>query len=381
MDQSLIFYSKSYQEARERFREDSHEILHPKQVGAWQVPSRFDPELFVDFTYIAPRETPENLFILISGVHGVEGYAGSAIQLQFINSMLPKMNLTNSGVLLVHSLNPFGFKYHHRCTENHVNLNRNCSVTTDLYQIQNPKSLELSDLHLPKEPVQDVVSKLVSLRQQKDGRVHFGQVSMEDFIKGVGPGQYQAPYGLEFGGFKAEPQIEELTKLLKIIIPRFKDIFLFDLHTGLGDRGRLHLLTGDPKVCINPSLFETCFAPQIDAHIYDFTSTETEGFYETFGATNDLIAQLVNENQRVCALTMEFGTLGHSTEKQIESLDSWLLKHQGTFYGYASAEIEAKIEAKNLEKFFPADQAWRTQILETSDQMFSRVFSRLNILS
>ncbi|OEU06066.1 hypothetical protein FRACYDRAFT_266453 [Fragilariopsis cylindrus CCMP1102] len=65
-----------------------------------------------------------------SGVHGVEGYAGSAIQLAILE-LLTASNKAQQRierrptVILMHAINPVGMKEYRRCNENNVDLNRN----------------------------------------------------------------------------------------------------------------------------------------------------------------------------------------------------------------------------------------------------------------
>lgn len=99
----------------------------------------------------------ENLSIIhSSGVHGVEGYLGSAIQIRFLHELLlqsssradihpvnsdlhSKSSSVSSStgtttpisgdkvrkILLIHSVNPYGMRHHRRTNENNVDLNRN----------------------------------------------------------------------------------------------------------------------------------------------------------------------------------------------------------------------------------------------------------------
>ena len=57
---------------------------------------------------------------------GVEGFAGSAIQIQFLKERIGGPELPRSfGVLLIHALNPYGFAHLRRANECNVDLNRN----------------------------------------------------------------------------------------------------------------------------------------------------------------------------------------------------------------------------------------------------------------
>lgn len=383
----LHYFPKNYESARENFINlmdllpgNPDRVPQEIETGRWKVPSPTDDSLWVDHAYLPARKEPERLFVIISGVHGLEGYAGSAIQSMFIREFLPKIDRNQTGIFLVHALNPFGYKYHRRGTENHVNLNRNCSSKPDLFQFQNPQSLHLSQTFIPHAPVDSTICHLVKSQSEKNQKMYFGDVSSDEFIKAVGIGQFVRPDALEYGGKQPEPQIQALIDALKAYIPQYKDIVLLDLHTGLGFRGRLHLLTGDVEGSVDASLFEELFDPELDSSVYDFTSSDTDGFYKTLGATNNLFPEIANSQQRVCALTMEFGTIGHDKAGQLESLNQWLLEHQGLFYGYADAQLEAKIKQNYLEKFFPSDPEWKKTVLATAREFFQRTFTRAQIL-
>src|SRR5439155_11790360 len=97
---------------------------------------------------------PRRVLLHSSGLHGVEGFAGSAIQLQLLNDLptLPK----DAALIVVHVLNPYGMAWLRRFNENNVDLNRNFvadeayvgvpPVYADLDSFLNPHSPPSSDL-------------------------------------------------------------------------------------------------------------------------------------------------------------------------------------------------------------------------------------------
>lgn len=380
MSSNLHFFPQNYNEARQKFLGLIGAFNCPKLLESWKVPSRTDDDLVVDAAYFPPSEKPDKLFIIISGTHGLEAYAGHAIQAMFLKEIFPNLDRSTSGFLVVHSLNPWGFKHHRRGTENEVNLNRNCSANDDLYKTKNDESVRLSDKYVPKKPVDSLKSYFLQNMRQDGGRLKIGDQSFDEIIKSVGMGQYSSPSGLEFGGFGPEPQIAKLRDKLKELIPQFKDIVLFDLHTGLGHRARLHLLTGDTEGSVDPAFFKELFHVEVDRDVYELTPADDEGFYSTYGATNNMFPEIAKAPQRVAALTMEFGTLGHSIPEQIEGLNQWLLEHQGGLYGYATPELEKIVKKNYLEKFFPSDLSWRDKVVVAARELFLRVFRRAHLL-
>lgn len=374
----LAHFPADYFEARKRFLEYS--AGPGRESGKWRIPSGQDFDLYVDHVYLPPLKKPDRLFTIVSGIHGLEAYAGSAIQSMFFTEILPLLDRSNSGFLVVHCMNPFGFKYHRRCTENEVNLNRNCSTASDLFEIKNPESLKLSERFVPQKPVDSLECELLKQMKREGSQVSFGGIPMDEFTKAVSQGQYSSPDGLEFGGHGPEPQVRALSERLQQLIPLFSDIILLDLHTGLGERGRMHLLSDDHPRSINASLFAELFDRQSDRDVYEFTPSDAEGFYPTYGALNGLFPEIASPEQRVCALTMEFATLGHDLAAQIDGLNRWMLEHQGAHYGYANAELERQVKEWYLERFFPKEDAWKANVLNLSKELFTRVLVRAGLL-
>src|SRR3546814_19582745 len=58
------------------------------------------------------------------GTHGAEGYPGSAAQLAWMTTCGPMDLPADTAVLLIHAVNPYGFDWGLRGTENNVHLNR-----------------------------------------------------------------------------------------------------------------------------------------------------------------------------------------------------------------------------------------------------------------
>ena len=71
--------------------------------------------LFIDSIYIPATEEQTNLIVLTTGVHGIEGYIGSVMLDVFWDEIYStEVDPTNTGVLVVANVNPYGMKYHRR---------------------------------------------------------------------------------------------------------------------------------------------------------------------------------------------------------------------------------------------------------------------------
>src|SRR5660397_29969 len=123
------YFQDSYVESRKAFRIQAIKLdveIDSVQLFSRKVSSKIDNDLTIDFCYVPAQKESKKLLILTSGTHGVEGYVGSAVQQMFMNEVLTVDMLDDIGILFVHGINPFGFKYTRRVTENNIDFNRNC---------------------------------------------------------------------------------------------------------------------------------------------------------------------------------------------------------------------------------------------------------------
>ncbi len=377
--QDAKLFPLNYHDSRKRFLELAG-MIPGGQLEHWQIPGKKDNDLFTDSIYWPPLEKSENLLVVTSGIHGSETYAGSAILQMFLREIMPALDRRNTGIWLVHAMNPFGFKYHRRVTENGVNLNRNFSVSGELYKTRNLESERMHSMLFKRAPVASLKSPMMDSLQVKDGVAYFGDVTMDQFTKATAPGQFVNPQDLEYGGKQLEPQSAKLVEKLKNLLPKFKDIVALDLHTGLGDQNRLHLLTSGSGKDLNPELFAKLFDTNADKEFYEHTPASAEGFYEVHGALNSAFADLASAQNRVCAITMEFGTLGHSLEAQLKGLNNFVAEHQGFYNGYANAELKSAIEKECFERSYPQSDEWRAAVVSASRGLFKAVCRRASIL-
>src|SRR5437763_1766529 len=107
---ALQLYPADYQSARDNILNAllqqacplRHEAIQHEVLGA------NGEALFTDIAWLG-AEDASNVLVLISATHGVEGFAGSAIQhdalLQLAHTPLP----ADMAVVIIHALNPWGF--------------------------------------------------------------------------------------------------------------------------------------------------------------------------------------------------------------------------------------------------------------------------------
>ena len=107
----MTHYPSSYDEARMRFKQSLNllQTYWPK-TRLESHPLQDHPDLSIDWMW-ADAHKKENLVILSTGEHGVEGYVGAAMLKIFIEEISPQLNPENTGLLLVHAINPWGMQH------------------------------------------------------------------------------------------------------------------------------------------------------------------------------------------------------------------------------------------------------------------------------
>src|SRR5690606_7467655 len=98
-------FASDYSDARARFRRacGARTVALPLSVRG---PS--GEALAIDVAWLGPR-TARRVVLVTSGLHGVEGFAGSAVQCALLAT--PPALAPDCALVLVHALNPWGFAH------------------------------------------------------------------------------------------------------------------------------------------------------------------------------------------------------------------------------------------------------------------------------
>lgn len=372
------YFPATYDESRARFLKRARELGAGEpgaraRLTSFQVPSRRSEDLHVDALYLPPEREMHHLVVIVSGVHGMEAYAGAAVQEMFCEEILPAFPRERVGVLLVHAMNPFGFKYHRRVTENNVNLNRNFGVNAEMFSHRNRGYQKLVPVLEPEGPTGEPKLAFLGMTTSLLARLARRQFTINDLIESIAQGQFERAQGLEYGGQDFEPQSVFLRELLRALVPEYRDILLLDLHTGLGERYQLHLMPGSRKGAVDPELFSELFDPERDRDVYAYTTGDTDGFYHTHGDLNNLIPDLLKPSQRALAFTLEFGTLGNGSWPKLQTLNRMINENRGFHHGFRSERVRNEVEREFLELFCPTEIQWRANVVEHGRQFFKRL--------
>ncbi len=370
------YFQESYEECRARFRSLAGALEKTSAGGLRHeipVASRSESELSLDLLYLPARQARERLLILSSGVHGIEGFAGSAVQQMFLREILPQLDTSRMGVLLIHGLNPHGFKHFRRVTENNVDLNRNCDVDRALFSSGNEGYAKLSDFLNPEERVSlgFYSGPLFFARAM----LKILQASMGSLRQAILQGQYQFPRGLYYGGQDFEPQITALRPLLEEILAGYTMVLTIDLHTGYGERNRLHLF---PNPVAEPQVRQA-LERVFENHPIDWG--DKEGFYTVTGDFVGFIGKLA-PGSLFLPMVFEYGTLDSQTTRgAIRSIHNMILENQGFHYGYEDSGDEREVKRRMREMYLPSSPEWRSEVIRQARELLPSALGRFQALN
>jgi hypothetical protein len=297
----------------------------------YRLPTEESPELFQDYA-LFPRD-PKKWMVHISGVHGIEGYAGSAVQTELLNRR-PKAD--GPSLLFVHGFNPSGMAFYRRANDENVDLNRNFR---DQRPPDNPDYQRFRPYLIPRSNSDFLSSSLQALWH----RILIGGPRTSQAIAG---GQHLDKDGLFFAGMKIQREIHLFYEFLRSHLQGAETVCVLDVHTGLGDFGAEILFAED-----NLSFFEKHLLAPISQ------PDPLKGTYRAEGNLGLAVSHAL-KNQKVFYLLQEFGT--RSAAKTINTLRQENFQWQRRKRGEPRPE---PLVRKMLSVFLPPEPHWRENLL------------------
>lgn len=353
-DDLLVAYDDSFEEARRSFLA----ICSEAGVERSQHPIASDEMLCI--AHLGRRDSPRKLVVL-SGVHGVEGFPGSATQIAFLSRYrgvpLPVH------VLLVHVVNPDGMRCFRRNAPGNVDLNRNL-VDDHAERAKTDETARtvaglLSSARLAALP--DALWLLwVALRLPRLG----GGAKLRQVFAG---GQYFDPTSLFYGGAERAAEVTTLLDALREPLEgrRAGEVVFVDLHSGIGAFGQTSLLANGGDAAMAAQLFGT---KVVDGH---------EGEAAIYGTQGDLVRGIKAEFglEQACAVTFECGT-GPAFATLLRLRYENCARHHYP----ASRRRARRARRRMLRAFCPSSARWRATYVHTANLLLDRAVDHLSRL-
>ncbi|KAK1948145.1 hypothetical protein P3T76_000435 [Phytophthora citrophthora] len=366
-------FSSSYYEARSLFRSRA------EAAGAklFSLPLEHLKSLDLTLDIAVLEGSSDRVLLHISGTHGVEGFAGSAIQGVLLErEKNPSSAQNKPTVIFVHALNPYGFALLRRFNENGVDLNRNWLSPEEFQerQARDPNRLGYLDVYELLNPKE--LSGFKNWFWVK-GIAHLITKGFDAVKKATIGGNYRFPTTLFYGGTELEPSLALLQEFLQKHV-KFDDLTKFamvDVHTGLGPAGVDTLMLGEESdMTVARSVFSGPEYTDKVVFVHDDENPVSRGYDGVGGFTFDGVAKLLGPHAKGNALLFcqEFGTVP----------GVFILKamiEENTIYHHSSSPVHRLPYAQKLRDVFYLHQSdsWKSEVLRRGIDVYDRVYAYL----
>jgi hypothetical protein len=368
------YFPSSYEDSRKRFRL-SLSLLQSNWPNARLEthPLKDHPDLSIDWLWAEPQ-TKENLVIISTAEHGIEGYVGAAMLKVFIEEFAPQLNLENTGLLLVHAINPWGMKHRRKVNEHNVDLNRNFTYDGQFDPSNNPYFLKLTGLIAPEHPIPSFGMETMRFAWRTLQALITQGASALTYAALLG--QYAEPKAMYYGGARHEEQTLVMMELFHQALEEYQTVIHLDMHTGYGPRYLMSITLVPPEPLSSAELSAKFDYPLV-------LRGDHQEFFATQGDMTEYFYRLRDEkfpDKHVFSCAFEFGTYGESLLQRIRSLRTMIFESQLYAYGTQNKKAEEKICHEFEELYFPAEQKWREKALADGRQAFDGILRAYQLL-
>ena len=327
------YFSPDYDTARARFRAAARRAggaLHTLPLAATGPAGE---RLTIDIAWLG-EASAHAVLLHTSGLHGVEAYAGSAVQLALIDA--PPPVAPGSALVLVHVLNPWGMAWLRRANENNVDLNRNFLRREESWRGA-PAAYRAIDATL--NPASPPSRDFFLLRAQLLALRH----GFRALKQAVAEGQYEFPRGLFYGGAELQEGPRRYLAWIGEHLASARYLLAVDVHTGLGRWGD-ELLFAES----NPRAGD---AAALEHELERRFAGDTGEGYRIRGGMGARLAQEL-PHAALDFLLQELGTY-----PALSVLHA--LREENRWHHHADGNLDHPARQRLLEALCPRDAAWR----------------------
>ena len=352
---SEYFYT-SYDEIRAHLKDRVAEFRESGiDVEASEYAVDESDNLYIDNIYLPASGEKENLIVLTTAVHGMEGYIGSVMLDVFFEEIYPGIDTSKTGILVVANVNPYGMKYMRRYNENNVDLNRNFILDWNNFDLASNKDYpEVKNFLQPEGKIGNAfwheVGFYLSLAKEALTK---GADKVSDALL---TGQYEYAEGVYYGGNGDEISTTYLKGVFNDCLETdYNNIVHIDIHSGYGPRYNMVIFN---------SIYETMTEAETkEAFGYDYViSYDSESFYATTGDTTDYFYRLWESKESdkgLFSTCFEFGTIGDSFMDSILSLKYTVDENRQHWFPTKNKVTSEVVKENYYELYYPTETAWR----------------------
>jgi hypothetical protein len=315
--------------------------------------------LATDIAFWGDRNA-ERVLIVSSATHGVEGICGAGGQLALLASHLPRERAGNLAVVFVHALNPHGYAYMRRTTEDNIDLNRNFRDHSQPY----PDDSAYAEVHSMVVPEDwDGPARRAAEAQIEEYVATRGRRELQ---AAVCRGQYSFANGLFFGGRHEAWSNKLFRSILREFAGHATHVGVIDLHSGLGARGTCEIISGAVGGSLEHRLALALFGDGITFPGLTSLAPAASGFMG--GALQATLPDAAG-----ALIVAEFGT--EPFEEVLDALraDNWL--HA---YGGRGSPLWSRVKAQMKHAFACDSDSWRSDVAEQTIAIYRRAAATLS---
>jgi hypothetical protein len=354
-------FSQDYFEARERFVAAAADagarlstITHPSALGPGKRP------VHMDMALLGPPDA-RDLFVMISGTHGPEGYCGSGVQTGLLRTGIAGTMASRVRVALVHAHNAWGFAWDTRFNEDNIDLNRNYLADFAAPLPANPAYEEIAAAAAPADR-SPASLEAAETRLFAFAAAH-GFPALQAAISG---GQYVHPKGVYFGGHAPSWSNRSLCQLLGEALEGTGRVISVDMHTGLGPSGHGEIITESTPDSDHHRRLESIWPGEIRS-----TRDGSSVSAQLTGTMDQALLDLAGARWSA-VMALEFGTVDPMAVFRATQASSWLHCH-----GDPEGPDAAPIRLASRAAFYIETDEWKRQVWDRSLAIVGRAAAAL----
>ena len=337
-------FSATYAEARDKFRATVAEAGGQSEAIAHPETGPGGGDLSTDIAWFGPRDA-EAVLVTISATHGVEGFCGSGAQIDWLRRGEAARLSGGVAALLVHAINPYGFAWLRRVTQENVDLNRNW-IDFSAPLPENPGYDALGAAICPGDWGEAAQAQAAAALAAWAAEQGFP--ALQQALSG---GQYRHPQGIFFGGAGPTWSRSTQTKIFVEWLAQAQRIGVIDYHTGLGPWGYGEQIVTERRGSEAFQRAASWYGAAITSPA-DGSSTSAEITGDGLGAAPQLAA-----HAQVTGMALEVGTQSIQQVLDVLRADAWLHAH-----GDPSSAQGRKIKAQMRAAFYGDADDWKGMV-------------------
>ena len=356
-------FSASYAQARSRFLDAAAQRGLAVEQHLHPLPGAQAEALAMDVVRDGPVDA-RHVLLLTSGVHGVEGHCGSAVQtgLLTLRPSLVAPQEADLAVVHVHAVNPYGFSFCRRVNEDNVDLNRNfidfpaASLAQPLglppmRQGQRSQTLPDNADYAAFHPLLLPAQWPPSLAQEQALAALKAELGPRKSQLAVSGGQHSHPDGLFYGGLGPTWSNRVFRQVLRQHAAQAQHLVWIDLHTGLGPYGVGERILACDDVGGALQHARQWWGNSITS-VHTGTSTSIPMTGPIQNAVKDECPQAA-----YTGICLEFGTVPSAQMHHALCAEHWLHNHPQTDAARATA-----IKQQLRNAFYPDRSDWKQAV-------------------